>query len=155
MKSKFIRACDHIGIFTDHYQRLVNFYIQKLGFVKEKEERLSKSLMQSVFGVASEGNFSRLVSGDVRIEIFSLVKSSLLKRSNRTLGYNHWALCVTDTKKFLSGLTRKGVKIISIKRNDHFVFFVKDPDGNRIEIKECKTEKLPRRSVCFQYEVAD
>jgi hypothetical protein len=35
------------------------------------------------------------------------------------------------------------------------VFFVKDPDGNRIEVKECKTEKLPSRSTRFQYEVAD
>jgi catechol 2,3-dioxygenase-like lactoylglutathione lyase family enzyme len=155
MKSKFVRSCDHIGIFTNHYQRLVNFYTQKLGFVKEKEERLSKSLMRSVFGVASEGKFTRLAAGDVRIEIFFLVSGRLLKRSNRTLGYNHWAVCVTDVKKFLSGLNRKGVKIITIKRNDHFVFFVKDPDSNRIEVKECKTEKLPPRSARFQYEVAD
>ncbi|MFH1335038.1 MAG: VOC family protein [Candidatus Zixiibacteriota bacterium] len=155
MKSKFVRACDHIGIFTNHYQGLVNFYTQKLGFAKEKEERLSKSIMRSVFGVASEGKFTRLVSGDMRMEIFGLIGGHLRKKDNRTIGYNHWSVCVTDKKKFLSKLKRKGVKIISIKRNDHFVFFIKDPDGNRIEVKECKIEKLPPRSVRFQYEVAD
>ncbi len=155
MKSKFIRACDHIGIFTNHYQRLVSFYTQKMGFAKEKEERLSKSIMRSVFGVASEGKFTRLVSGDMRMEIFGLIGVHLRKNDNQTIGYNHWSACVTDKKKFLDGLKRKQVKIISIKRNDHFVFFVKDPDGNRIEVKECKTEKLPPRSVHFQYEVAD
>lgn len=155
MKNKLIRSCDHIGIFTNHYKGLVNFYTLKLGFVKEKEERLTKSIMQSVFGVASEGKFTRLVSGDMRMEIFSLVGVHLRKKDNRSIGYNHWSACVTDKKKFLDGLKRKGVKIISIKRNDHFVFFVKDPDGNRIEVKECKSEKLPPRSVRFQYEVAD
>lgn len=129
--------------------------MQKLGFTKEKEEKLSRSLMQSVFGVASEGKFTRLVSGDMRMEIFGLIGGHLQKKDNRTIGYNHWSACVTDKKKFLSGLKRKGVKIISIKRNDHLVSFVKDPDGNRIEVKECKTEKLPSRSARFQYEVAD
>jgi catechol 2,3-dioxygenase-like lactoylglutathione lyase family enzyme len=155
MNKKLIRSCDHIGIFTNKYQRLVNFYTQKLGFTKGKDKRLSKSLMQSVFGVASEGKFSPLVSGGVRIEIFTLVGSRLLKKFNRSLGYNHWAVCVADTKKFLSGLKKKGVKIISIKRNDHFVYFIEDPDGNRIEVKECKTEKIPRTTTRYQYEVAD
>ena len=155
MKSKLIRSCDHIGIFTNHYQRLVSFYIRKMGFEKEKEERLSKSVMQSVFGIASEGKFTRLVSGDMKMEIFSLVGGHLRKKDNQTIGYNHWSACITDKKKFLSGLNGKGVKIITIKRNDHFVFFVKDPDGNRIEVKDCKTEKLPPLSTRFQYEVAD
>jgi catechol 2,3-dioxygenase-like lactoylglutathione lyase family enzyme len=155
MNTKLIRSCDHIGIFTNHFQRLVNFYTEKIGFTKGKDNRLSKSLMLSVFGVASEGKFCHLVSGDVRMEIFTLVGNRLLKRSNRSLGYNHWAICVSDVTKFISGLKRKGVKIISIKRDDHFVCFIEDPDGNRIEVKKCKTEKLTPRSVHYQYEVAD
>jgi catechol 2,3-dioxygenase-like lactoylglutathione lyase family enzyme len=155
MNRKLICSYNHIGIFTNHYQRLISFYTRKLGFTKEKDGRLSKSLMLSVFGVASEGKFSSLVSDDVRIEIFTLVGHRLLKKPNQSLGYNHWAICVTDIKKFLSGLKRKKVKIISIKRNDHFVYFIKDPDGNRMEVKECKTEKLSRTSTRYQYEVAD
>ncbi len=155
MNKKLIRSCDHIGIFTNHYHKMVNFYTQKLGFTKVKEESISKSLIQPIFGVASEGKFTRLVSGDVGIEIFTLVGLRLLKKHDRMLGYNHWAICVTDVKKFLSGLKRKKVKIISIKRNDHFVYFIKDPDGNRMEVKECKTEKFPRTSTRYQYEVAD
>ena len=112
-------------------------------------------MMQAVFGVALEGKFTRLVSGDVRIEVFTLVGRRLLKRPDRMLGYNHWAICVTDVKKFLSGLKRKKVKIISIKRNDHFVYFIKDPDGNRIEVKERKTEKDHPPSTRYQYKVAD
>jgi hypothetical protein len=35
------------------------------------------------------------------------------------------------------------------------VYFIKDPDGNRMEVKECKNKKLPGTSNRYQYEVAD
>ena len=136
MKEKFLKTCDHIGIITNNYRRLVNFYTKKLEFTVEKEEKLSKSVMRTVFGLASEGGFTRLVSGNARIEIFHITSGHLKQRTNTTIGYNHWALRVEDKDKFIRKIMKKGVKIIHIKRTDHSVYFIKDPDGNRIEIKD-------------------
>ena len=136
MKINNHKSCDHIGIITNNYGKLVNFYTQKLEFITEREEKLSKSVMRSVFGLASEGEFTRLVSGNAKIEIFCTSTGCLKKNDNRTCGYNHWAMQVGDKKRFLRELKRKGVVIAQIRRSDHLVYFIKDPDGNRIEIKD-------------------
>ena len=136
MKEKFLRTCDHIGIITNNYRKLVSFYTEKLEFTVEKEEKLSKFVMRSVFGLASEGKFTRLVSGNAGIEIFCITSNLLKKKVNATIGYNHWALRVEDKNEFVRKIMKKGVIIIHIKRNDHSVYFIKDPDGNRIEIKD-------------------
>ena len=136
MKEKILKTCDHIGIITNNYGKLVNFYTQKLEFIIEREEKLSKSVMRSVFGLSSEGEFTRLVSGNAKIEIFHTTTGCLRKRDNRNSGYNHWAMHVGDKKRFLREIERKGVRITQINRNEHSVYFIKDPDGNRIEIKD-------------------
>ena len=115
---------------------MVNFYTQKLEFSIMKKEKLSKSVMRSVFGLASEGEFTRLVSGNAKIEIFHTTTGCLRKNDNQTCGYNHWAMRVEDKNEFIRKIIKKGVRIVHIKRNDHSVYFIKDPDGNRIEIKD-------------------
>lgn len=92
--------------------------------------------MRSVFGLTSEGAFTRLVSGKARIEIFCITSGALKKKTNATIGYHHWAMHVGDKNKFIGKLIKKGVRIIHIKRNNHSVYFIQDPDGNRIEIKD-------------------
>jgi catechol 2,3-dioxygenase-like lactoylglutathione lyase family enzyme len=136
VKQRIPNTFDHIGIFTYQYKKLVDFYIKKLGFEKEKEEILSKSIMEPIFGIKSDCKFGRLSLGDMKIEIFSPIKATSRKRYNHAIGYNHWALCVTEREKFFQKLKRRKVKILEVKRNDHSVFFLNDPDGNKIEIKE-------------------
>jgi catechol 2,3-dioxygenase-like lactoylglutathione lyase family enzyme len=136
MKRNIGKSIDHIGIITSNYRRLVNFYSRKLGFKVMKEEKLSASVMRSVFGLASEGAFTRLVSGNARIEIFRITSGVLKNKTNATIGYHHWAMHVGDKSRFVNKLIKKGVRIIHIKRNSHVVYFIQDPDGNRIEIKD-------------------
>jgi catechol 2,3-dioxygenase-like lactoylglutathione lyase family enzyme len=49
-------------------------------------------------------------------------------------GYNHWALGVGDKEMFVRGLEKKGVRILKLEGTGRFIFFVKDPEGNLIEI---------------------
>jgi catechol 2,3-dioxygenase-like lactoylglutathione lyase family enzyme len=137
MKDKILKTCDHIGIFTTHYKRMVDFYMNKLGFNKEKEELLSKTIMKSIFGISSDCKFVRMAAGDIKIEIFSPINKTFRRKFDHTGGYNHWALCVGKREKFLQILKREKVKILEVKRNDHSVYFIHDPDGSKIEIKEC------------------
>lgn len=137
MKERILNTFDHIGIFTNNYKRLVDFYVKNLGFEKEKEELLSKSLMKPIFGIASACKFVRIASGNVKIEIFSPIDLTPKKRFSQEAGYNHWALCIADRDKYFQKLKRRKVKILEVKRNDHSVYFITDLDGNKIEIKEC------------------
>jgi catechol 2,3-dioxygenase-like lactoylglutathione lyase family enzyme len=139
--------CDHIGILTNNANRLADFYIHKLGFKKEKQEILPASLMKPIFGISTDCQFIRLESArinsarsslgskGVKIEIFQ-PHSLCLNGKLRVRGYNHWGFCVSDKKKFCQELKRKKVSIIEVKRNGRMVFFIKDPDGNRIEIRD-------------------
>ena len=137
MKEK-IHRCDHIGIFTNNSKRLVNFYVNKLGFKKGMVNKLPKSIMKPLFGISCDCKFIKLYSEGVMIEIFEPMLVRGRKRINNTIGYNHWGYCVGDRKKFVKKLRRKKVNIIEIKRNDHIIYFITDPDGNRIEIREDK-----------------
>jgi hypothetical protein len=75
--------CDHLGIFTNNSRRLAEFYQEKLGFEKEKEEIVSHSVMVSIFGLASDCRLVRLVLGTVKIEIFHPLALHLQGRSGK------------------------------------------------------------------------
>jgi len=137
MEERIHKNFDHIGIFTYQYKRLGDFYITKLGFEIVKEEILSKSIMEPIFGIKSDCKFARLASDNIKIEIFNPIRGTPRKRSNYTIGFNHWALCLIDREKFFQKLKKLKVKILEVKRNDHSVYFIHDPDGNKIEIKDC------------------
>jgi catechol 2,3-dioxygenase-like lactoylglutathione lyase family enzyme len=139
--------CDHIGILTNNASKLADFYIHKLGFKKEKQEILPASLAKPIFGISSDCQFIRLASAKIdsarsslrskgiKIEIFQ-PRSLCFSDKLMVRGYNHWGFCVNDKKKFCQELKRKKVRIIEAKRNGHSVYFIKDPDGNRIEIRD-------------------
>ena len=128
-------TCDHIGLFTPNVTRLADFYVNTLGFKREKEGVFTKSIMKKALGINSDCMTIRLISGDVRLELFQPTSVRLAQRFTCTAGYNHWGYQVGDRKKFVRRLKRKGVPIIEVQRNDHMVYFVKDPDGNRIEVR--------------------
>ena len=138
MKVKIEKACDHIGLFTNDSKRLEDFYIKVLGFKKEKESILSKQIVKSIFGTCRDCKFIKLVSGNMMIEIFEPVSSRLRKKFNNIVGLNHWGYCVANKEKFIQKIRRKKANIIEVKRNGQSVYFVTDPDANRIEIREDK-----------------
>jgi len=43
---------------------------------------------------------------------------------------------VGNREAFVQKMKEKGVAIIEVQRNDHLVYFIKDPDGNLIEIRD-------------------
>ncbi|MGD2279185.1 MAG: VOC family protein [Candidatus Omnitrophota bacterium] len=139
------QTCDHIGIFTTDAKRLVSFYKNKLGFKEERKRTvLPRSLMKIIFGVSSECEFIRLVPAPVKkgekpglmIEIFEPALKRLKKNSGSAAGLNHWGYSVGDRERYCRKLKKKKVKIIEVKRGDHRTYFIKDPDGNRIEIRD-------------------
>ncbi|KPJ72078.1 hypothetical protein AMJ52_07520 [candidate division TA06 bacterium DG_78] len=134
MENKF--ACDHIGIFTNNSKELENFYIKILEFKKEKEEILPKSIFRSIFEIATDCRFIRLKTNNMKLEIFQPLSIRAKKRINDMIGINHWGYCVANRKKFVQKLKQKKVNVTEVKRNEHVIYFITDPDGNKIEIRK-------------------
>ncbi len=132
---KKINNCNHIGIFTNNPLRLIHFYRKIGGFKRVSEEILPAQTVRQIFGLNEKCLFIKLLKDDLVIELFKPVRS-VLTRKNRVLGYNHFGICVANKEKYVSFLKSNGVKVIVIKRNKHNVYFMVDPDGNRIEIRE-------------------
>lgn len=125
--------CDHIGILTSNAKRLEDFYCMKLGFQKEKETVLKGPITKTLFSVDCDVIFVRLFRDDFKLEIFQPKED--LKFDRGKVGFHHFGLVVGDKDQFLKEMGERGVPIIEIKRNDHSVHFIQDPDGNLIEVR--------------------
>jgi len=143
MKSN--HRCDHIGLYTNHSKKLVDFYTKKLAFKKIKEEKLERSIFEQIFGIAVDCHFIRLMSDSVMLEIFQPIARRARECIRNNVGINHWGYCVDNRELFVRRLRKQRVPVIEIKRKDHLVYFVADPDGNRIEIRECNKHKSFRQ----------
>ena len=83
-----------------------------------------------------KNNISRIFIPDkFKIELFEPLNKrtkSVLKAS----GNHHWGFCVKDRTKFCSSLKKKRVPLIELDRGGFISYFIKDPDGNMIEIRD-------------------
>ena len=131
-----IPSCHHLGIFTNNPQTLIRFYTEKLGFDQGATKLVSGELMDRIFGIPSPCTLTKLKLGQSVLEVIAPQNLNVKRRDFDVSGYNHWALGVADKKKFCQKLKQKGVAVLEVEREDRKIFFVKDPEGNLIEIYE-------------------
>lgn len=132
------KICNHIGLCTNNPQQLITFYTENLGFKEGETKLLSKDLMRRIFGISSSGRLTKLRLGQITLEIISLKDLKVKKRDNDISGFNHWGLGVKENEKFCKYLKEKGVPVVEIESKGKTLFFVKDPEGNLIEIYEAQ-----------------
>jgi len=130
------QTCDHIGFFTKNVEAMKQFYTRVLGFELGNESTLSRSLVEKIFGLADECRFVKLHRHGFMIEMFEPLSERLRERVASQIGMNHWGYCVADREIFVQELRRDGIGVIEIDRNGRSVYFLIDPDGNRIEIRD-------------------
>ncbi|MGA1796915.1 MAG: VOC family protein [bacterium] len=130
----------HIGIMTNNPRNMEAFYVEKLGFQAGATTRVPETLIEVVFGFSSPCSLTKLSRGRVIVEIISPEGIVLSGQEVSASGYNHWGFAVEDREDFCRQLTSKGVEVISAAKNGRFVNFVKDPDGNLIEIYQFREE---------------
>ncbi len=130
---------DHVGIFTMNAKAMKEFYANALGFETGSESILAKALVNDIFGVAADCRFVKMHKDGFVLEIFEPQSSELKARMANQVGINHWGYCVPDRATLVQKLRRNGAPLIELERNDHIVYFLIDPDGNRIELRQCLT----------------
>ncbi len=139
-------GCDHIGLCTADAERLVDFYRQAFGLEVTREEVLPPSLAEAVFGVPDRCRFVKMApppragaSGEppvITVELFQPLGMPLPRRDPLGVGVNHWGLRVGDRQRAAEALSARGVTVIEVARGGRPIFFVRDPDGNLIELRE-------------------
>ena len=128
---------NHIGLITRKPKTLIDYYISVLGFEKGESRTLSRDLMEAIFGIPIEAKLTKLHFGKVVLEVFSC-DGDLRDKDIQGCGYNHWGLSVDDKEAFIREKETAGAHILRIKYKDRFIYFIKDPDGNLIEVFENK-----------------
>jgi catechol 2,3-dioxygenase-like lactoylglutathione lyase family enzyme len=128
--------CHHIGLFTRDPEKVFAFYTEKMGFEQIGTKIVSKDWMTKIFDVPAECRLSKLRLGSAIIEIFVPQNGGEMptQPSSPVSGYNHWALAVRDKTAFVRELEKKGVPVLRLEGTGRFITFVKDPEGNLIEI---------------------
>lgn len=128
--------CHHIGLFTGNPEKILPFYTEKMGFEQHETKIVSKEWMTRIFGMPAACRLIKMRLGSAVLEIFVPEDGGekLAPRSFPAPGYNHWALSVKDKRGFVRGLERKGVSVLKLEGTGRFIYFVKDPEGNLIEI---------------------
>jgi catechol 2,3-dioxygenase-like lactoylglutathione lyase family enzyme len=130
--------CHHFGILARDPIKLKEFYIESLGFEEGETRLLPDDLVNRIFSIPSPCYLTKLKHGSLVLEVFSLTDLQAEKRASVTGGYNHWGMGVEDKERFVEDLKQKNVPVIEIEHSGRLIYFVKDPEGNLIEIYEVR-----------------
>jgi catechol 2,3-dioxygenase-like lactoylglutathione lyase family enzyme len=138
----------HVAITVADFNRSVRFYADVFGApVVGVNEDHEAHRLQTFFGVDSDAPTLKIgwirIPGGATIEAFEFTPTQQPPADvvwSRP-GITHFAMNVKDTAKWHEYLVSKGVEIVSAPEQSpkgHTFFFVKDPDGNLIELIDNK-----------------
>jgi catechol 2,3-dioxygenase-like lactoylglutathione lyase family enzyme len=127
-------SCDHIGLFSQNPGILVPFYTKKLGFEHLETKSISEEWMTQIFRTPAACRLIKLRLDSAVVEIFVPESRVLADKIIPSQGYNHWGLGVDNKESFVRKLEKKGVPLIKLEASGRFIYFVRDPEGNLIEI---------------------
>ncbi len=127
------KRIDHVEIYTDQPERMVEFYTDILGFRVKLRDRIENSPR----GVPISLIYLEL--GGTVVEVISLEGANIAPAPEREhLGYRMIALEVDDMRQARDYLHSKGVDIVwgPRVRETYARAEIRDPDGNPIELRE-------------------
>lgn len=112
------------------------FYTEILGFEHLGVKSISKKWMTQIFGMPAACRLIKLRCGSAVVEIFVPQGGELNDKRSPFLGYNHWGMGVEDKEAYVRRLEKRGVPVLKLRGRGKFIYFIKDPEGNLIEIYE-------------------
>ena len=125
----FLTRQHHIAVICSDYAKAKDFYIDKLGFVLEKE----------FYRPATNDYLRMLRLGDTVIELFIRPDAPARVNNPEALGLRHLAFRVEDIVPVAAWLNSMGIETEPIREDKvnggRFTFF-KDPDGLPLELHE-------------------
>jgi len=148
-----VRSFSHVAITVSDFNRAVRFYWDTFGAPVVGVSDTPSDRVRSFFGVEGPEPTCKIgwvrVPGGATIEIFEFQPQQppVDVVWNRP-GHTHISFNVRGTDRWHAYLRDKGVEIVSPPEQSphgHTFFFVKDPDGNLIELIDNKHMRLVLR----------
>ena len=125
----FLNKQHHIAVICSDYAKAKAFYIDKLGFILERE----------VYRPANDDYLRMLRLGDTVIELFIRPDAPARVSNPEAMGLRHLAFKVEDIVPAVEWLNSMGIETEPIREDSfnggRFTFF-KDPDGLPLELHE-------------------
>lgn len=119
----------HIAVICSDYAKAKDFYIDKLGFVLEKE----------FYRPANNDYLRMLRLGETVIELFIRPDAPARVNNPEAMGLRHLAFRVEDIEPVVAWLNENGIETEPVREDPYnggrFTFF-KDPDGLPLELHE-------------------
>ena len=125
----FLEKQHHIAVISSDWEKAKDFYIEKLGFVLEKE-----------FYRPAQNDYLRMLrQGDTVIELFIRPDAPRRVNNPEALGLRHLAFRVADIEPAVAWLNSLGIETEPVREDPYnggrFTFF-KDPNGLPLELHE-------------------
>jgi catechol 2,3-dioxygenase-like lactoylglutathione lyase family enzyme len=125
----------HIGITCKDIEKSKKFYIENFDFKVVREFDVPEKDINQIFGINSDAHIVSLKGErDQEIELFSFSGKEFCECTGNI---SHFALFVSKRKETAEKIKATGFETIIVDRGEgREVYFVKDPDGVLIELKE-------------------
>ena len=125
----FLEKQHHIAVICSDYAKAKEFYIDKLGFVLEKE----------FYRPANNDYLRMLRLGDTVIELFIRPDAPARVNNPEAMGLRHLAFKVENIEPAVQWLNDMGIETEPVREDPYnggrFTFF-RDPDGLPLELHE-------------------
>jgi catechol 2,3-dioxygenase-like lactoylglutathione lyase family enzyme len=119
----------HVGVWASDASAARGFYEGVMGFEKEREYEVPVELMSGIFGIDRSCKVEVFARDSARVEVFYVHGTDLS-------GINHFSLSVGDRVEFFERARASGADCLRLMRGDHPVYFIRDPSGLLVEIKD-------------------
>ena len=125
----YLNKQHHIAVICSDYAKAKEFYIDKLGFVLEKE----------FYRPANNDYLRMLRLGETVVELFVRPDAPARVNNPEAMGLRHLAFRVDDIEPVVAWLNDSGIETEPVREDPYnggrFTFF-RDPDGLPLELHE-------------------
>lgn len=123
----------HIGITCSNLRKSEKFYIEHFDLENVHEMDVAAETIKKIFGINSKAKLVFLKGENSIVELFDFPEAKI-KPSMGSI--THLALSVENPKEIFEKMKAKGIENIMIdKGNNQYAYFIKDPDGVLVELK--------------------
>ncbi len=129
---------NHIGLFVKDFEPMLKFYEEIFSFKKHHSFSVEPKNIKELFGIDCSAEAWVLETENLRLELIKLSHIITEVKEKLQYGYHHLAIKTDNPDTIIKKAKKYGTPIVQTYKGDHMIYFVKDPEGNSIEVSEAR-----------------